>query len=68
MAPKSRKIDAATRAGVAACRASLMPFTRLDSFAKGLESDPKWTRDEVEEVKINIQWTLLEKKWRDRSW
>jgi hypothetical protein len=64
MVSHSQKIDSATRAGLAACRDSWRPFTRLESFAKGLESDPKWTRDEIEEVKINIQWTLLDKSGR----
>jgi hypothetical protein len=68
MASPFTKIGAASRAGLAACRASLTPFTRLDLFAKSLERDPRWARDEIEEVKINIQWSLLEKKWRDRSW
>jgi len=68
MVSHSPKIDDATRAGLDACRSSWTPFTRLESFAKSLENDPSWTRDEIEEVKINIQWTLLDKRARDRTW
>jgi hypothetical protein len=68
MVSHSPKIDAATRAGVAVCRTSWTPFTKLESYVKGLTKDPNWTPEEIDEVKINIQWTLLEKTWRDRSW
>ena len=66
--PQSPKIDAATREGLEWCRASWTPFTRLESFVRRLYRDPKWSRDEIEDVKINIQWSLLDKADRGQNW
>jgi hypothetical protein len=64
----SAKIDAATHEGLKSCNSSWTPFTQLESFAKRLERDPNWTREEIDEVKINIQWSLLDKSRPGQSW